>query len=700
MKGFFAGVIKKRKIIFFVFLAAAVICAGCQQLISVNYDMNDYLPEDTASTVALNTMEEEFDGGIPKTRVMINDVTVPETLEYKEKLSEIDGVTNVTWLDDAVDLTQPLETLDTDTIEDYYKDGTALFSVTVNEDDVLQAEADIRELIGDENAMTGADVSKAIATESTISEIRLIAIIAVAFVLFVLAMTTTSWAESVIVLVGLGVAVLINAGSNLIFGEISFVTNAAGNILQIAVSLDYSVFLIHRFEECRQEESDPKKAMESALKKSVTSILSSGLTTVIGFLALVLMRFQIGADLGLALAKGIAISLITVFIFMPGFILLTYKWMDKTKHKSLMPEMKGFGRVVSRITLPLCIVFALLIVPSFLASNQNDYYYGSSHLFAEGTQLGDDTKAIEDIYGESDTYVLMVPKGDTATETEMLQEIKDLPEVSSVIAFVEQAGAQVPYEYLDEDTLSQLESEHYSRMVLSVDVGYEGEETNVLVEKIRGIAQNYYPGTYLLAGEGVSTYDLMNTVTADMVKVNFIAIAAVFVVLLLSMRNLLLPVILVLTIETAVWINLSIPYYTGNTLFYIAYLIISSIQLGATVDYAILFTDRYRENRQTFGKQESIVQTISNVTVSVCTSGVVMTVVGFLLGIITTHELLSQLGFLLGQGTICSLICVLFVLPGLLYLFDGLFVKQKEPKTKKTRRLVGKTETDSKQAIL
>lgn len=700
MKGFFAGVIKKRKIIFFVFLAAAVICAGCQQLISVNYDMNDYLPEDTASTVALNTMEEEFDGGIPKTRVMIYDVTVPEALEYKEKLSEIDGVTDVTWLDDAVDLTQPLETLDTDTIEDYYKDGTALFSVTVNEEDVLQAEADIRELIGDENAMTGADVSKAIATESTISEIRLIAIIAVAFVLFVLAMTTTSWAESVIVLVGLGVAVLINAGSNLIFGEISFVTNAAGNILQIAVSLDYSVFLIHRFEECRQEESDPKKAMESALKKSVTSILSSGLTTVIGFLALVLMRFQIGADLGLALAKGIAISLITVFIFMPGFILLTYKWMDKTKHKSLMPEMKGFGRVVSRITLPLCIVFALLIVPSFLASNQNDYYYGSSHLFAEGTQLGDDTKAIEDIYGESDTYVLMVPKGDTATETEMLQEIKELPEVSSVIAFVEQAGAQVPYEYLDEDTLSQLESEHYSRMVLSVDVGYEGEETNVLVEKIRGIAQDYYPDTYLLAGEGVSTYDLMNTVTADMVKVNFIAIAAVFVVLLLSMRNLLLPVILVLTIETAVWINLSIPYYTGNTLFYIAYLIISSIQLGATVDYAILFTDRYRENRQTFGKKESIVQTISNVTVSVCTSGVVMTVVGFLLGIITTHELLSQLGFLLGQGTICSLICVLFVLPGLLYLFDGLFVKQKEPKTKKTRQLQGKTETDSRQAVL
>lgn len=213
-------------------------------------------------------------------------------------------------------------------------------------------------------------------------------------------------------------------------------------------------------------------------------------------------------------------------------------------------------------------------------------------------------------------------------------------------------------------------------MVLSVKVDYEGEKTFALVEKLRDTTQEYYPDAYYLAGQGVSTYDLMDTVTQDMVKVNLVAIGAVFVVLLLSMRSVALPVIRVLTIETSIWINLSIPYYSGKPLFYIAYLIISSIQLGATVDYAILFTDRYKENRKRLDKKESVTETIANVTVSILTSGTVLTVVGFLLGVISTHGLLSQLGYLLGKGTICSVIAVLFVLPGLLYLMDGMFIKK------------------------
>lgn len=223
----------------------------------------------------------------------------------------------------------------------------------------------------------------------------------------------------------------------------------------------------------------------------------------------------------------------------------------------------------------------------------------------------------------------------------------------------------------------QLESEHYHRMVLSVQVPYEGEETNALIENIRNIAQKYYPDSYYLAGAGVSTYDLMNTVTADMAKVNLLAIGAVFVVLLFTMRSVVLSIALVLTIETAVWINLAIPYFMGTPLFYIAYLIISSIQLGATVDYAILLTERYKEVRMQYNKRDSIVQTISHVTASILTSGTTLVVVGFLLGKVSTHGLLSQLGYLIGRGTICSLICVLFVLPGLLCLTDRLFIKTK-----------------------
>ena len=680
MTKFYNRIVNHQKSIITVFLALFAVCLVCRQFVLVNYDMNDYLPQESASTQALNLMEQEYEGGIPNARVMVENVSVPQVLAYKEKLLAVDGITDVTWLDDTVSVTVPLETLDSETVETYYKDGNALLSVTIAEDKRIEAVNAIREIIGNDNAMTGSAVTTAVATTSTVSEITTIALFAVAFVLLVLILTTTSFAEPFLVLAGLGVAVVINSGSNLMFGEISFVTNAAGSILQLAVSLDYSVFLLHRFAECRKTSDDPKEAMVQALTMSTTSILSSGLTTVIGFLALCLMRFGIGSDLGLALAKGVAISLITVFVFMPSLILRTYKLIDKTQHRSFMPSFKGFGRFVSQVMMPMVIVFAILIVPCYLASNANSFYYGASHIFGSTTQLGTDTKKIEDAFGQRDTYVLLIPKDSTATEAELSDALHDIPQVKSILSYVDTVGITIPEQYLDSGTLSKLNSEHYTRMVLTIDADYEGDKTFSLVEAVRNTAEQYYPGAWYLAGEGVSTYDLMNTVTEDMVKVNLVAIGAVFFVLLLTMKSLILPVILVLSIETAIWINLAIPYFSDQTIFYIAYLIISSIQLGATVDYAILFTDRYKEMRQDYYRRESVIQTISAVSVSVLTSASVLTVVGFLLGAFSTHGLLSQLGYFLGKGTLCSLAIVLFVLPGLLYLFDKLIIRNKSPK--------------------
>ncbi len=680
MTKFYRRIVNHQKAIIAIYLILFVLCAFCKQFVSVNYDMNDYLPPNSASTQALDVMEQEYDGGIPNARVMVSNVTVPQALEYKEKLQAIDGVSGVTWLDDVVSTTVPLETLNEDTVETYYKNNTALFSVTIEEDKRIDAVNAIRDIIGDDNAMSGSAVTTAVATTSTVNEITTIAVIGVAFVLFVLLLTTTSFAEPILVLTGLGIAIVINAGSNLMFGEISFVTNSAGNILQLAVSLDYSVFLLHRFSECRKIYDDPKEAMVQALTMSTTSILSSGLTTVIGFLALCLMQFQIGPNLGLALAKGVALSLITVFTFMPALILRTYKLIDKSRHRSFMPSFKGFGRFVSRIMMPMVIVFVILIVPSYLASNANHFYYGASHIFNNSTQLGADTERIEDTFGKQDTYVLMIPKESTATQMELSQALHEIPQVKNIVSYVDTVGETIPEQYLDTGTLSKLNSENYTRMVLTLDTDYEGEETFSLVETIRNTAEQYYPSEWYLAGEGVSTYDLMNTVTADMFSVNLIAIGAVFLVLLVTMKSIILPIILVLSIESAIWINLSIPYFTDQSIFYIAYLIISSIQLGATVDYAILFTDRYKEMRETYTRKEAIVQTISAVAVSVLTSASVLTVVGFLLGIFSTHGLLSQLGYFLGKGTLCSLAIVLFVLPGLLYLFDSLFIKSKKTK--------------------
>ena len=677
---FFRGVVKHKRLILIVFFIVTIFSALCKPLVSVNYDMNDYLPDDTSSTVSLNVMENEFKGGIPNGRIMVSNVTIPEAIDIKDKLEAIDGVDEVMWLDDVANIKEPLDTIDKDIISDYYIDGNALFTVTVDESKRIEAVNEIRDLIGDDNAFSGTVVDTVVATESTTKEIGRIVMIAVPFTLLVLLVTTTSWFEPIILLLSIGVAIMINSGTNLIFGEISFVTNAAGNILQLAVSLDYSVFLLHRYKEIRKEELDNKEAMVQALCKSTGSILSSGLTTVIGFLALTVMQFKLGPDLGFALAKGIALSLITVFIFTSGLILYCSKLIDKGEHRNFMPSFNGFAKVVRKIMIPFSILFAIVIVPSYLASINNDYYYGASKIFGEDTKLGRDTKLIEDTFGKSNNFVLMVPRGDFETEEKLSERLKEVKEVSSIISYVDKAGAEVPMEYLDEDTLSKLISDNYSRMVITVKSDYEGEEAFKLVEEIRNIAKEYYGDKYYLAGSTVSTYDLMDTVTADMVSVNLLAIGAVFLVLAITMKSISVPIILVLAIETAIWFNLSIPYYMNTPLFYIAYLIISSVQLGATVDYAILMTERYLDFRKEFNKKESVVKTVSVSMVSILTSGTVLTAVGLLLGYMTTHQLLAQLGRLLGKGTICSLVIVIFVIPGLLYIFDGLVVKKNKIK--------------------
>ena len=680
LKRFYTTIVRKRRLVLAVFALAVILSAFASRAVQVDYDMNDYLPPDSPSTIALETMNGAFTGGIPNVRVMVRNVTVPEALDYKKQLAAIDGVESVTWLDDSLDVTVPLQMQDTATVETYYKDNCALFSVTVEDAKRLEAVAAIQDLIGEDNALAGTAVSTAVATNSTVSEVAKIAGIAVIYVMFILILTTDSWVEPVLVLAGLGVAILLNNGTNLIFGTISFVTNAAGSILQLAVSLDYSVFLIHRFAECRAENPDasPEDCMVDALCKSTSSILSSGLTTVIGFLALVLMQFQIGPDLGLALAKGVALSLVTVFTFMPALTLACYPWMDKTHHKPLLPRFDKFGRFVSRIMLPMALALAILMVPSYLASNNNEYYYGAAHMFGADTRLGEDTAAIEETFGKSDTYVVLVPEGDTAQQEKLSQALHDIPQVTSILSFVDNAGASIPPEFVPGDTLSLLVSGGYTRLVLTVDAETEGNAAFALVENIRATVQEYYPDEYYLAGQGVSTYDLMDTITADMVKVNLLAIGAVFLILLLMKRQLLLPVILVLSIETAIWINLAIPYFRGQHVFYIAYLIISSIQLGATVDYAILFSDRYQEFRETLGRKDAIAATVATVTTSVITTGSALAVVGFLMGAISTNQLLGQLGNFLGVGGLVSLAIVLLALPGYLYLADPLIIKKKK----------------------
>lgn len=667
--------IKHPKTILIIYAVLIVISIISYPKIEVNYNINDYLPKKSESTVSLNKMKEEYDELIPNLRVMLEDVTINETLDMIKKIEDVPGVQNVVWLDDFESVMKPMAFMDADNLENYYKNNNALMNITVQEDSIISATEEIRKIIGDNNKMTGSAVNTAIATTNSVSEIRVVTIVGVLFTILILILTTESWIEPVIILIGLLVSIVINAGTNLIFGEISFVTNAAGNILLLAVSLDYTVFVLHRYKEEKKNYDDHVMAMGKALEVSFSSILSSALTTIIGFLALIFMQFRIGPDLGLALAKGVFISLVTEFTLMPIVILKMDNLIEKTEHKKFVPSFKKFGEFVLKHKNANLVIFFIIMIPCFLASKNNAYYFGNSHIYGVDTKLGSDTVAIENEFGKSDTYVLLLPKGDLEKERKLSSDLKNIDEVSNIISYVDTVGETIPENFIDGDSLKKLNSKNYTRMIVSVNADYEGEDTIKLIEKVKETANRYYGDDYYLAGEGISTYDLKNTVMDDMNVVNIIAIVAVFLVLLLSKKSLLIPVILVSAIETAIFINMSVPYFRSTTIFYIAYLIISSIQLGATVDYAILLKERYCEMRETLDRRDSIKTTLEKVSVSILTSALTMIIVGFLLGKFSTHGLISQLGYLLSVGTTASVIIVLFVLPGLLYMFDGLIQK-------------------------
>lgn len=671
-------ILKHRKMIITIFVLLAVICTGLSLQVGVNYKFADYLPDDAASTKALDTMEEEYTQSIPNLRVLIYDVTIPQALSYKEQLEKVEGIEEVTWLDDTINIYEPLENADADTVDAWYKNSDALYSVTVSENNEKKKAAvdAIREIIGDDNAMSGTAVTDVLSPVHTTKDIQKIMLIALPIIFLILLLTTNSWFEPVLFMATIGVAIMLNRGTNLIFGEISFVTNAAGSVLQLAVSMDYSIFLLHRFAENRKEGFDVRQAMVNAVKQSTGSILSSGLTTVTGFAALILMRFKIGPDMGWVMAKAIVWSLICVLCLLPALAISTYQFIDKTQHRPFFPSFDKFANVVMKIRIPALLIAVLVAVPCLKAQGENSFLYGSSRVYStQATQMGRDLLAMEEEYGASNPLVIMVPKGDTVKETELNEALLADEDVTSVISYANTVGNVIPDGYVPSDSLEQLYSEHYSRFVVTLNTEEVEEGWSDKVDHIHEICEKYYGDEALIAGDLASTEDLKNTITEDNERVNLLAIAFVFVILIFNFQSISLPVILTLLIELSIWINLSIPYFQGTTLHYIGYLIISSVQLGATIDYAILFTSRYLEERKQHGKYTAAKNSVKLCTLSLFTSAIILTIAGFTLGAISTNLVLSQLGSLVGRGAVISFLLVLLVLPALLVLFDPVIEK-------------------------
>lgn len=369
-----ARIIRNKKIVVITFLVTALIAAVAQFFVHVNYNMIDYLPDDAQSTKAILTMEEEFKGSIPNTRVMFHDVSIQEALAYKEELEAIDGVTDVLWLDDAMDLKTPLEMTDQELVETYYKNDKALFTLSIRQGEEVAVTDAIYEIIGDDHAMAGEAVDTATSQKMAVTETLYAAALLVPIIIIILVISTTSWVEPIFFLTAIGVSVLINLGTNIFIGEVSFVTQSVAPILQLAVSLDYAIFLLHSFSHFRKETNNPEEAMALAMKRSFPAIAASAATTFFGFTALTLMRFEIGADLGLNLVKGIVLSFISVMVFLPALTLMFYKWIDKTSHKPFIPDFKGIGNVVVKIKIPSLLIVFFTHRTEFSCSKQYDVY--------------------------------------------------------------------------------------------------------------------------------------------------------------------------------------------------------------------------------------------------------------------------------------------------------------------------------------
>ena len=457
-------------------------------------------------------------------------------------------------------------------------------------------------------------------------------------------------------------------GTNVIFENVSFITRTVSPVLQLAVSLDYAIFLLHSFNDHRLEH-DPKTAMRLAMKQSFPTVAASAVTTLIGFAALIFMRFGIGADLGLNLLKGVAFSFISVMFFLPALTLLAYPLIDKTKHRSFLPSLKGASRVLMVSRIPFLLLALLMVVPAYLAQSQTQFDYGMGSVTA-ASRVGSDTRAIEAVFGRDNPLIVLVPRGQPGDEALLVSELEQVPEVDRVVAYVNMVGSALPTQVLDPVMLEQFYSDDTARIIVYLNTPDEGEKAFAAVETVGSIVEARYP-TYLMTGTSATLKDMRDVVSTDTALVNWIAVIGIFITLLITFRSILLPFILIFTIETAIWINLSFPYFTDTSISFIGYLILSTVQLGATVDYAILMTNMYLDNRRQMSKKAAMRQTLENNLISVIVSAAILATAGFILAWTSTNPIIQELGTLLGRGTLLSLGMVSLVLPALLVLLDG-----------------------------
>ncbi len=676
-------IVQRGRIIEKFFIAMTILCAVCYPFVGVNYDLSKYLPDFAPTKQALDVMEQEF--GYPgMARIMVKDVTLPEARTIRQRISRVDGVDLVVGPDLAANVYSTDAFIKNSLTDRFYKDGNAVYQIIFEDGDsdasTHKAINEIYGIVGkDRGCFAGSAVSSKERQESITREIAMAIGMAVVIIWLILTLTTTSWFEPFLFILVMAVAIVLNMGSNIMFGRISFFTFSTAAILQLAVSMDYSIFLLHTYTAIKQSGVDSRPAMEAAIEKSCSSILASGATTIVGFLVIALMKFTIGRDVGFVLTKGIVCSLVTVLFLMPTLILRFDKKIEKTAHRSFLPPLDGLGKLMYRIRIPVLAAAAFCAVPCYFGQSMNYFYYGDDALGSgPGTRVYEDSRAIEDVFGKSNVIIAMVPNGNVIKERRLTEELEDQEFIDYALSMAGTLPQGIPESFLPETVTKQLRTGSYARILISMETREESSYSFQCSEKLTEIVKKYYPEDSYVIGMTPTTMDIRDILTDDYNRVSIISLAGVALVVMLTFHSVMVPVLVIIPIEVAIYLNMTIPYIIGDSMVYIGYIIVSCLQLGATIDYSILMTNNYMEFRETMGSRDAAVTAIAKSAISILTSGGILTVVGYLLYFTSSIQAISQVGRLVGRGALLSMILVLSLLPALLAAFDKPIRRQQQ----------------------
>ena len=645
----------------------------------VNYDILGYLPDELDTRIAQSILKDDFDCG-SLGMLIVENMENKDVSKLKEEVKKVEGVNDVIWIDDAIDLSVPKEILPEDIRDIFYSENSTLmiikFAGTDASTETEKALSDVRKIAGKQAFLSGVAGVIKDTKDLANKETPIYVLIAVILSIIILSITMESYVIPIVFLSSIGIAIIYNMGSNVIFENISYVTKALSAVLQLGVTMDYSIFLLHRYDEERESRENKVEAMANAIEATIESVVGSALTTVAGFLALCVMELALGKDIGLVMAKGVVIGVICTITILPALVLTFDKVIHKYKHKNILPTFQKSSSFIIKHHKVIVLISLLILIPAAIGKEKASVYYNLDESLPDNLPSIVANDKLKNEFNMVSTNIILVRDDlDRYKVKEMVKELNNVDGVTMAAALESVLGSRIPENFLPNELLEQVKKGGYEGIIVNSKYKSATNEVAVQLDEINEIVKKYDPEG-LVGGEAPLTNDLVTIADSDFKKVSIFSIVAIFLIIMVIFKSISVPVLLVLAIELAIFINLGIPYYTGTTIPFISSIVIGTIQLGATVDYAILLTSRFKEElSNTNDKKEAMIKALQSSSRSIITSALTFFGATAGVGIISELEMISSLCVLMARGAIISMLVILFVLPGILLMFEGIIVK-------------------------